>query len=130
TRFLVSHLFSFYGVDSRQVALNVDIGKIMLSINTAIPLGLIINELASNALKHAFCGGSKGTLSIAVREEGRTLYLTVKSDGIGIPADFDWRNTESLGLRLVISLVDQLDGTIELDRSSGTAFVITVQEKE
>ncbi|MDO9036245.1 MAG: PAS domain S-box protein, partial [Methanoregula sp.] len=130
TRFLVSHLFSFYGVDSRQVALNVDIGKIMLSIDTTIPLGLILNELISNALKHAFPNGRTGTLSITVREEDKALYLTIKDDGIGVPADFDWRNAETLGLRLVCSLVEQLDGTIELDRSVGTAFTIVVKEKE
>ncbi|MFA4877072.1 MAG: MASE3 domain-containing protein [Methanoregula sp.] len=130
TRFMVNQLFSFYGVDSRQVALEIDIGKIMLRINTAIPLGLIINELASNALKHAFADGRTGTLSISAREENKTLSLTIKSDGIPIPPDLDWRNAESLGLRLVISLVDQLDGTIELDRSSGTAFTIIVKEKD
>jgi len=130
TRFLVTQLFSFYGVDSRQVALDVDIGTIMLDVNTAIPLGLIINELASNTLKHAFPNGRTGTLSIAVREDGRTLSLTIKNDGEGLPADFDWRHTESLGLRLVISLVEQLDGTIDLDRTAGTAFTIVVKEKE
>jgi len=130
TRFLVTQLFSFYGIDSRQVRLDVDIGKIMVSINTSIPLGLIINELASNALKHAFPNGRTGSLSITVREDAKALHLTVKDDGIGVPADFDWRNAESLGLRLVISLVEQLDGTIELDRGAGTAFTIVVQEKE
>nr|WP_319375904.1 MASE3 domain-containing protein [uncultured Methanoregula sp.] len=130
TGFLVTHLFTFYGVDSRQVTLKIDIGKIMLNINTAIPLGLIINELASNALKHAFPDSRKGSLSIAVREEGKILHLMVRDDGIGMPEDFDWRNAESLGLRLVVSLVEQLDGTIELDRSAGTAFTIIVQEKK
>ncbi|MFA5221778.1 MAG: PAS domain S-box protein [Methanoregula sp.] len=129
TRFLASQLFSFYGVDSRLVVLDVSIGKIMLDINTAIPFGLIINELASNALKHAFPNGKTGSLSITVREEKKILHLTVKDDGVGVPADFDWRNAESLGLRLVISLVDQLDGTIELDRHAGTAFTIIVKEK-
>jgi len=130
TRFLVTHLFSYYGIEIRQVALHIDIGKIMLSINTAIPLGLIINELVSNTLKHAFPKGRTGTLSIAVREDERRLSLTLSDDGAGLPAGFDWRHAESLGLRLVISLVGQLDGTIELDRSVGTAFVIVVQEKE
>jgi len=130
TRFLVTHLFSYYGIDFRQVVLHIDIGKIMLSINTAIPLGLIINELVSNALKHAFPHGRTGSLSIIVREEKTTLHLSVIDDGVGLAADSDWRHAESLGLRLVISLVDQLDGTIELDRSAGTAFVIVVKEKE
>ncbi|MDO9549555.1 MAG: PAS domain S-box protein [Methanoregula sp.] len=130
TRFLVSQLFSFYGVDSRKVTLDIDIGKIMITINTAIPLGLIINELASNVLKHAFPNDRTGTLSLFVREEAKTLHLIVRDDGAGVPAEFDWRNAESLGLRLVISLVEQLDGTIELDRSAGSVFTIVVQEKD
>jgi len=130
TQFLVTHLFAFYGVSSGEVVLDLDIGKIKLDINTAIPFGLILNELVSNALKHAFIGGRTGSLSIMVREEDTTLTLSVKDDGIGLPAAFDWRNAESLGLRLVISLVEQLDGTIELDRHAGTAFVIIIHEKE
>jgi PAS domain S-box-containing protein len=130
TRYLVTRLFSFYGVDSRHVALNIDIGKIMLNIETSIPLGLIINELASNALKHAFSHERKGTLSLTIRKEDSTLYLTIKDDGTGFPANFDWRNAESVGLKLVILLVEQLDGTIEVDRSSGTVFTIVVKEKE
>jgi len=129
TRYLVTHLFEFYGVNPRQIVLNLEGGKILIDINTAIPLGLIINELASNALKHAFPHGKTGTLSVLVREEEKILSLAVKDDGAGLPADLDWKNTESLGLRLVISLVEQLDGTIRLDRNHGTAFFITVPRK-
>ena len=129
TRFLANHLFSFYGVDSRRITLDVSIGKIMLDINTAIPLGLIINELTSNALKHAFPNGRTGSLSIAVRKEDKILHLTFNDNGIGVPEDFDWQHTESLGFQLVISLVEQLDGTIELDRSTGNCFTIIVKEK-
>ena len=129
TRYLVTHLFTFYGVDSRQIVLTLDIKEVMLDINTAIPLGLIINELASNALKHAFPNGRTGALSVTVLEDEKTFSLTVTDDGVGLPEDFDWRNTESLGLRLVISLVEQLDGTICLDKTRGTAFTITIPRK-
>jgi PAS domain S-box-containing protein len=129
-RYLVTHLFSFYSVNSQQVSLNLDIKKIMLDINTAIPVGLIINELVSNTLKYAFPEGRKGEIFIAIDREDHTLTFLFKDNGVGIPADLDWRNTKSLGLRLVISLVEQLSGTIELDRSSGTAFTIIVKEKE
>ena len=67
---------------------------------------------------------------ITIQQQNATLTIGYNDNGIGIPEDFDWRNAESLGLRLVILLVEQLDGTIELDRSSGTAFIIIVKEKE
>ncbi|OPX74131.1 MAG: nitrate/nitrite sensor protein NarX [Methanoregulaceae archaeon PtaB.Bin152] len=129
-RFLTSQLFAYYETDSRRVTLRTEIGKITLPINTAIPLGLIINELVSNALKHAFPKGQAGSLSILARREDKTITLVVEDTGVGIPADLDWKNTQSLGLKLVISLVNQLDGTIDLDRSRGTAFTMVLKVKE
>jgi len=129
-RFLTSHLFAYYETDSRRVTLKIEIGEIMVSINTAIPIGLILNELVSNALKHAFPGGRSGTLAISASSDKNTISLAVKDNGVGIPADLDWRNTQSLGLRLVVSLVNQLDGTIDLDRSGGTAFTMVLKVKE
>jgi len=130
TRFLVSQLFTFYGVNSRKVTVNIDIGKIMLDIDTAIPLGLILNELVSNSLKHAFPKEREGDISISVGKQNHALSILFKDNGVGIPEVPDWRNAKPLGLRLVISLVEQLSGTIELDRSAGTKFTIVVQEKE
>ncbi|MCK9632130.1 MAG: PAS domain S-box protein [Methanoregula sp.] len=129
TRFLATQLFSFYGIDHRRVALQIEIGKIPLDIDTAIPLGLVMNELISNALKHAFPGSRPGTLSISGHPDGNVLAVVVKDDGVGLPAGFDWRNSESLGLRLVNSLVDQLGGTIEKGPDPGTMFIITLPSK-
>ena len=129
-RFLTSQLFAYYETDSRKVTLKTEIGKITLPINTAIPLGLIINELVSNALKHAFPDGRAGSLFILARREDKTINLVVEDTGICIPADLEWRNTQSLGLKLVISLVNQLDGTIDLDRTRGTAFTMVLKVKE
>jgi PAS domain S-box-containing protein len=128
-RFLVTHLFAFYGVNSRQVVLNIDIGKITIDINTAIPLGLIINELASNALKYAFPDGRTGEITITVTRDGLALHIQFRDNGIGIPETLDWKNTQSLGLRLVNTLVDQLNGTVELDRHAGTFFSMVLYEK-
>ncbi len=130
TRFLGTGLIQFYGAKSRGITLTTDIRDIHVDINMAIPLGLIINELISNSLKYAFPDREKGEIFISVLKENHTLSVLVKDDGIGIPADLDWRNTESLGLRLVISLVEQLNGSIELDQSAGTAFSMVLQEKE
>ncbi|MFA4848819.1 MAG: PAS domain S-box protein [Methanoregula sp.] len=127
TRFLATQLFSFYGTDSRRVRLEFAMSKIMVDINTAVPLGLLMNELISNSLKHAFPKGMAGAISISGGYEGERMMLVVRDNGIGIPPDFDWKNTTSLGMRLVISLIDQVDGTIELDRKNGTTFTITVK---
>jgi PAS domain S-box-containing protein len=129
-RSLVAGLIQFYGAKIRGIKLTTDIQDIHVDINAAIPLGLIINELTSNSLKYAFPDRERGEIFISVRKENHTLSVLFKDNGVGIPADLDWRNTESLGLRLVISLVEQLNGTIELDRSAGTAFSMVVQEKE
>ena len=128
-RFLGNNLLQFFGIKGKGITLTMDIHDIFLAIDTAIPLGLIINELISNSLKYAFPEGRKGEITLAVQRQDHTLTILFKDNGVGIPEDFDWRNAESLGLRLVVSLVDQLDGTIELDRSAGTAFTIVVKEK-
>ncbi|MCX6690554.1 MAG: ATP-binding protein [Methanoregula sp.] len=128
-RFLGNSLFQFFGRSGTGVTFTTDIQNISLDINTAIPVGLMINELVSNSLKHAFLEGRKGEISIAIRQNDHLLTIVYKDNGVGIPQDFDWRNAKSLGLRLVGSLVEQLNGTIELDRSSGTAFTIVVKEK-
>jgi PAS domain S-box-containing protein len=129
TRYLATQLFSFYGVDHRRVSLKNDIAKIPLDINTAIPLGLILNEIISNALKHAFPDDRSGTISISGRSDGGLLTLDVKDDGIGLPSGFDWKSAESLGLRLINSLVDQLGGTLDLGKGPGTEFIITIPPK-
>ncbi|MDO9035100.1 MAG: PAS domain S-box protein, partial [Methanoregula sp.] len=129
TRFLATQLISYYGTDFRRVQLDFAMREIMVDINTAVPLGLLINELISNALKHAFLQGREGTISISGGSDGDLITLVVRDNGIGIPPDLDWKNTTSLGMRLVTSLVDQIDGTITLDRNQGTAFTITVRRK-
>lgn len=129
-RYLGNSLFQFYGMTGKGIVFNTRIQDINVDLNTTIPVGLIVNELISNSLKHAFPDGRKGEISIVIQRQNALLTIEYKDNGIGIPQDFDWRNAESLGLRLVIMLVEQQDGTIELDLSSGTAFTIVVKEKE
>lgn len=130
TRYLVTQIFGHYKVDRQKIALTIDIGKILLNIDTAIPLGLILNELVGNAIKYAFPDGRKGEITIRVTEEGEILTVIVQDNGMGISSDIDWQNTPSLGLRLVGNLVDQLFGRIELDRTSGTKFTMVLHERE
>jgi two-component system sensor kinase len=128
--FLGTSLFKAYKVDPQQIRLNVETKDLQIAIDSAIPISLIINELVSNSIKHAFPKGTHGEITIAGRREADTLVLSIRDTGIGIPKDFDWmRSTQSLGLRLVAGLVGQVDGTIELDRTTGTAFNIVVKEK-
>jgi PAS domain S-box-containing protein len=129
--FLGASLFASYQVDPQHIRLNVEIKDLQITIDSAIPISLIINELVSNSIKHAFPKGTTGEITIAGHREADTLVLSFKDTGIGIPNDLDWmRSTQSLGLRLVVGLVQQLNGTIELDRTTGTTFNIVVKEKQ
>jgi two-component sensor histidine kinase len=128
-RFLIDNLFRFYGANPQNVRLAFDAGDVKADINKAIPIGLIINELISNSLKYAFPDGRKGEISVAIHRQDHSLTILFKDNGVGMHEDVDWRNAKSMGLQLVIALVGQLDGTIELDRTAGMAFTIVVKEK-
>ncbi len=101
-----------------------------LDIDLAVPCGLIVNELVSNALKYAFPDGRAGEIRVGLARDGRNYILTVSDNGPGLPPDVDFRNTPSLGLQLVNMLAGQLEGTVELDSSKGTRFKITFAEIE
>ena len=122
---LVSYLFRAYRVDPGRIGLETDLARKSLDINTSIPCALIINELVSNALKHAFPGGRKGLIFIRLHEDGDgILHLEVRDDGVGFPEAIDIHRTESLGIQIVMMLVEQLEGRIELERARGTVFRI------
>jgi PAS domain S-box-containing protein len=127
---LAVHLFQFLAVDGRRIRLRRETEAISLGINNAIPCGLIINELVSNAVKHAFPGGREGEVTITFRrlEDGR-LHLAIRDDGVGFPDGLDHRAAESMGLQLVNLLVGQLDGSLELIRDGGTEFRIVFNEQ-
>jgi PAS domain S-box-containing protein len=126
---LASHLFMAYGINSTSIKLDVDVKDVYLDINTSIPCGLIINELISNALKHAFRGRKHGKIRIVLQPQNRDkIKMVVSDDGMGLPKRVDVTKTESLGLQLVIMLVEQLQGTLSVDRNRGTSFEIIFQE--
>ncbi|MCK9579298.1 MAG: PAS domain S-box protein [Methanoregula sp.] len=129
-RFLGAGLFQFYDAKARGIQFTLDIHDVDADIDVAIPLGLILNELISNSLKYAFPENRQGEITVSVKKDGHTLTVVFRDTGVGIPADLDWQNTQSLGLRLVNTLVDQMNGTIELDRSAGTLFTMIMHEKE
>ncbi|MGL5875371.1 MAG: PAS domain S-box protein, partial [Xenococcaceae cyanobacterium] len=128
---LAKEIFRSYGVNPHIVRLQIDVVDLLLTIDLAIPCGLIINELISNSLKYAFPGSIQGTVFVNLQLDRANNYiLTVGDDGIGLPANLDYRNTKSLGLRLVSNLTEQLDGELELKPVKGTLFQITFPNKK
>ena len=126
-RDLGAYLVRSQNACARGVSLNIQADDVFLGIDTAVPCGLILNELVSNTLKHAFPNGRSGKtrIKLTTGSEGR-LTLVVGDNGVGFPADVDFRESETLGLQLVNSLVEQLDGAIEMKSASGgTEFKIT-----
>jgi two-component sensor histidine kinase len=134
-RTLVSHLFFVYGSDSNAIELHIHTDAIALELNKAIPCGLIISELVSNSLKHAFqdkkkISVEKKKLIIELSYNKKIHYVLVVGDnGSGIPENINLRDCDSLGLKLVFDLTEQLEGKIELDRSGGTKFIISFPAK-
>ncbi len=115
-------LFSYGRTD---IALTIDADDIHLAIDSAIPCGLIVSELISNALKHAFPGGRRGTITVSLHTCGSAMVrLVVRDDGIGFPPDRDLEDIRSMGITLVLGLAHQLDGTVTLDRGIGTGFIM------
>jgi two-component sensor histidine kinase len=122
---LAPTLISSYGVGTDRVMLTIKSSEVLLPINAAIPCGLVVNELISNALKHAFPGDRKGEITIDLQAESPTMVLlTVSDDGVGIPDAFDMEQTTTLGLQLVTMLTDQLGGTIKIHRAHPTRFAL------
>jgi PAS domain S-box-containing protein len=122
---LTDHLLRSYGTNPEKIKVEILSGGIFLDVNTAIPCSLVINELVSNALKHAFSPGTGGLISIEMKKDKEKRYhLTVHDNGSGFPDEVDYRNVSSLGLQLVNTLVEQLGGKIVLEKKAGTTFRI------
>lgn len=154
---LISWLFSSYGIDKNIIKTKINLDNILLDIDTAIPLGLILNELISNSLKHAFPHHSlnsknvsvikpaveinnpsnmrftssekiKDKINILLSQNEDMLKLIVMDNGIGFPENINFKNTESLGLQLVNTLVNQLNGEIKLEKENGTKFTLNLKK--
>ncbi len=130
-RDLTSSLFRSLTPQSASVSLDLDVADILLGIDAAIPVALMLNELVSNSLEHAFPQGGDGAMSITFKPISASRYKMVVADnGVGIPEELDFRNSDSLGLQLVCLLSKQLGGNIELDRRGGTRFTVEFEELE
>jgi len=122
-----------YGLSSINIRLNMDLEEnAFLDMDTAVPLGIIVNELISNSLKHAFTGKKEGEIGIQLRRNEETINginksefcLVVSDNGNGIPEDLKLESVESLGMQLINILVNQLDGELKLKREKGTEFTV------
>jgi len=128
---LSQNLIHSYSNFDHEIKLNLDIQNVFLNLDLAIPCGLIINEIVSNALKYAFVDNSHGgEINIDMQINGDDLVLKVGDNGKGLPKNIDYRNTESLGLQLVVTLTDQLGGKIELDLEKGTNYTIIFKQNQ
>ncbi len=142
-RNLTTELFNSYQT-SPEIELNMDIDDIFLDISTSVSLALIVNEIITNSLKYAFPAISgygpadykstslyknKGDILVKFNKKSDGLQLIVEDNGIGFPNDLDFKNTNSLGMQLVNTLTKQIKGTIELERTEGTRFIINFKEK-
>ena len=126
---LSHNLIQSYTLQNCKVDFVADIDTIEMSIDQSIPCGLIVNELVSNALKYAFKDRKKGKLMIELKENGKQVSLRVSDDGVGLPENFKFEKNDSLGVQLVYSLTEQLDGTIEVNSEKGTSFLITFEKR-
>jgi len=128
-RLLASGLLRAY--QHTDIALRTEVEDVRFGVDTAIPCGLIVNELVTNAIKHAFPDGRDGEIAVAVaRNADKTCCLSVSDNGIGIPADVDFSEGNTLGVNLVHALTEQLEGTILIERTRGTRVTITFPWEE
>ena len=114
-----------YSIGSK-INLKIEAESVMIGAKQASPVGLVINELITNSFKYAFSDNQEGEIKISlVKTTQDQIELTYKDNGIGIPKDFDWYNSKSMGLKLVRTLVEnQLDGSIDMESKNGTKFII------
>ncbi|GAB4254462.1 MAG: PAS domain S-box protein [Vicingaceae bacterium] len=121
---LTKNLIHSYTFSNKKIDLQLDIEEVKLDLDRSIPCGLIVNELVTNALKYAFKNKKKGLLKVSLKQKENTVLLTVEDNGVGFPEHIDFRETESLGLQLVMSLVEQLNAEITLKNKKGATFTV------
>jgi len=127
-RRLTNGLIQSYARSGKTIDLRLELEDLRLGIDAAIPCGLIVNELLTNALHHAFVGRPAGTVIIRFSKEQGKYILGVVDDGIGLPGSIDVGTTDTLGLHLVSTLTDQLRGSLSVSRQGGTSFLLVFEE--
>ena len=124
---LVNNIVQSYSASSEKIKLELNIDKVTLSLDSSIPAGLIINELITNAIKHAFPGSKQGTIIFNLRCENNFVFLELKDNGVGFAPGIDFENSHSLGLQLVNTLIEQIEGQLKFKskKDVGTEVLVT-----
>lgn len=122
---LVSYISGTFRHAGAQINFNNEIEPISLTVKQAVPCGLLLNELITNAYKHAFTDQEEGTIAIQLSQDDKTVTLVVSDDGVGLPDDFDINTSSSLGMTLISTLVQQLGGRLTIETDPHTRFHIT-----
>ncbi len=120
----VADLSSIYGRSGAEIHVEIDAEEIFMPVDQAIPCALVVNEILSNAFKHAFRGREHGNMRVSVTRGGGNIRIAVRDDGIGIPGDVDVYRTTSLGFKLIRSLVMQLNGAVSVTGDHGTEVIV------
>jgi len=127
---LVNYLIDIFGTTDKEISYNLDTESLELDVSQAVPMGLILNEAISNAIKYAFPGRENGNINISLKNISNDNYqLIIADDGIGLPEGFESIERESFGMDLIIGLTDQLDGTLNLEKNNGVTIIITFIKK-
>ncbi|MDQ1254146.1 MAG: hypothetical protein QG646_3366 [Euryarchaeota archaeon] len=147
---LIEDLLKTYGIENSRIRISLDLSSVFLWVDTAVSLGIIVNELFTNSIKYAFPTGAEGEIRISLTREntgtesngsenskendsknslnssnsGQPYKLIFADNGVGVPEEIDLKNPDTLGLQLVNALVEQIDGCVELKRNHGTEFII------
>lgn len=122
----IKAISEYYAKKDKLIQVDLKIPETFVSLPSAIPLGLIVNELITNAYKHAFKGRDKGKIMVELNSSSQTYILTIRDDGVGLPDDVLTGKTKKLGMTLLHGMINQLKGKLEINRNNGTAFMITV----
>jgi two-component sensor histidine kinase len=120
---LVQNLVSSYQV-GQKIKINKDLQRVSIDLDQAIPCGLLVNEVITNSLKYGWDEEGTGNINIALKKEDNTITIEIGDDGRGLPEEFDLIKSDTLGLQLIITLVEQLDGQLSVDISKGTKYLI------
>jgi len=124
---LVDEIYLTFRIDGRDVIIEKEIGNLKMDSQLIFPIGIIINEIITNVFKHAFSDRSNGTIFISVQIEVNELTLIIRDDGVGIPDSFDMKTTKGFGLNLVNILVQQMNGSLQIEKNNGTEYRIIIE---
>lgn len=127
---MVSSIQDVYESQQPNITISFDTDDVHLNVNQAVPCGLIINELVTNAFKHAFPNGKSGKINVILHEHGEQILLKVKDEGQGLPDDFTLEESDSLGFKLIQILSKQIDAEVSIDTQNGTAISVSFQKRD